>query len=88
MFIFLGFGLNFVLKAGRSENFWILALIIGFSMFTGAEALFESVSGFDPGNLVRIVTGAVSGFAIGIMFNLGIIGLFAKGEGDLHRTDS
>ena len=81
-FIPLGFCLNFPLRFGSSGRLGTLAIIVGLSVFAGAEAIFESATGLDPGNLVRIVTGAVSGFSIGILFNLGIFGLFSNGKGN------
>jgi len=81
-FIPLGFCLNFVLRAGASGRLKVLAMIVGLSIFTGAEAIFESVTRLDPGNLVRLVTGAVSGFSIGILFNLGIGGFFTNDKGN------
>lgn len=77
-FIPLGFILNYFLKIGKSGNISVLAIITGFALLTGAEALFESFVNFDPGNLIRLITGAVSGFSIGVMFNLGISGLLNK----------
>jgi uncharacterized membrane protein len=85
--ILLGFCLNFALKIGESGKLRVLAVVIGLAMFTGAEAVFEAVFGFDPGNLTRLITGAVSGFSIGIMFHLGVTGLFPRGKGDKHRGD-
>lgn len=74
----VGFVLNYFLKIGRDGSVLVLVIIMGLAVLTGVEALFEHFFELDPGNLMRLATGAVSGFSIGVMFNLGISGLFEK----------
>jgi uncharacterized membrane protein len=63
------FGLCDVRRNGRLAFFVILSLV------TGIEACAEIVLGVDPGNAVRLLTGAVSGFAIGALLSAGIAGI-------------
>ena len=76
-FLIFGFIGNVFLNIGYTGRRRTLIVLIGLSVLTGIEAVLEIVFGIDLGNLTRLVTGAVSGCAIGFLLS---IGLFGKSE--------
>jgi uncharacterized membrane protein len=73
-FLLLGFILNSFFKIGYSGKKKTLVVLIGLSVLTGIEAVLEMLFGIDLGNLTRLLTGAVSGCAIGASLNAALFG--------------
>ncbi len=74
LFIIVGFLVNRFIPLCDIRRTGRLAFFIALSLVAGAEACAETVFGVDPGNLVRLLTGAVSGFAIGALLSAGLSG--------------
>jgi len=65
--------LNGFLKIGYTKGKRTLIILIGLSLITGIEAVFEMVFEIDLGNLLRFVTGSISGYAIGTLLSVAFL---------------
>lgn len=74
VFIIVGFLVNRFIPLCDIRRTGRLAFFIALSLVAGAEACAEIAFGIDPGNVVRLFTGAASGFAIGTLLSAGLSG--------------
>jgi uncharacterized membrane protein len=79
LFIIVGFLVNRFIPLCDIRRTGRLAFFIALSLVTGVEACAEIAFGVDPGNVVRLFTGAASGFAIGALLSAGLSGFGSAG---------
>jgi uncharacterized membrane protein len=76
-FIVIGIVANHFLKLTDIHQNKRLVAFVLLSLVTGVEACAEIIFNIDLGNGIRLLTGAVSGFAIGVLFFAGVSGIKA-----------
>ncbi len=74
-FILIGIIANHFLRLTDIHQNKRLVAFVLLSLVTGIEACAELLFDVDAGNPARLITGAVSGFAIGVLLHVGASGI-------------